>query len=76
MRPWNTYMMREPDWGSIRTKGRSSLPTFLAPPPTRMEKSGLESQVDPGAAGVAACCGFAVRYDTQGAWMSLEAGKF
>lgn len=39
-----------------------------------MERSGLESPVDP--ARVAACCGFVVRHDTQGAWVSLEAGKF
>lgn len=43
---------------------------------SRMERSGLESQVDPDAAGVAACCGFVVWYDTQGTWVSLEASKF
>ena len=51
MRPWNTYVMKEPDWGSIRTKDGPPSPLSLLHP-SRMERSGLESQVGPGAAGV------------------------
>lgn len=79
VRPWNTYVTREPD-GKHQDKGIVVPPPSPHSTPFRMAGSGLESQADPGSAGAARtrCMPWTqhgkVRYS--GGGVSLEGGEF